>query len=80
MEPNSNGYIRWISIIVGLIVLMLGWGFSYLLHIDSTLDNKADKTDASDRWTGSQQKEYRENIDNQIETIKKEVNRLRGDK
>jgi len=68
---------RWISLVMGMVILLLGWLFSYIVHIDGAVEGKADKTDASDRWTGAQQKEYRENVDNQFNHIESEVGRIR---
>lgn len=74
---ESDNHTKWIGIIVGLIILFLTWVSSSVLNLHKKVDTKADKTDISDRWTGKQQIEYRLNVQNQMNSIHEEVDRLR---
>ena len=77
---GPDNHTRWIGIIVGLIILFLTWVSNTVVNLHAVVDKKADKTDIADRWTGSQQNEYRLNVKNQIDSIHKEVDRIRDNK
>jgi len=74
---DSDSHTKWIGIIVGLIILFLTWVSNSVINLHEQVDEKADKTDISDRWTGKQQIEYRMNVQNQMDSLHEEVDRLR---
>jgi hypothetical protein len=71
---------QWVySALVGMSLLLAGW----LWQIVGTLredvhriqDTKADKTQAADRWTGEQQKEYKAYVEARLADLANEIRR-----
>lgn len=75
MKRGGKGSINsTVSGLAGLLLLLIfGWIWNELEYLE---DRKADRNETADRWTGSQQDEYRKAVQAEIAAIRREIEKL----
>jgi hypothetical protein len=67
------------SALVGMSLLMAGWLWNIVGTMKEDLhrleDRKADRSQAADRWTGEQQREYKQYVDARFAELTNEIRR-----
>jgi hypothetical protein len=77
MERSPQQWVY--SALVGMSLLLAGWLWQMVGVLRDDLhrlqDTKADKSQAADRWTGEQQREYRMYVDTRFAELTNEIRR-----
>lgn len=77
MSQNPQQWVY--SALVGMSLLLAGWLWQMVGTLRDDLhrleERKADRTQATDRWTGEQQKEYKVYVDSRFLELTNEIRR-----
>lgn len=67
---------KFLAIIGTCITIMLGWLWN---EVSTKAETEEVRQAMANRWTLDQQREYRENIDKQLATMARDINRLQDE-